>query len=550
MSVYLHKAPKMVLLGLALMLMFSRAVLADEQDVRDLRERMEKLERQNEMLLRRLESAPIAPVVTGDHTQPVSTEEEQQKGGDAKLPADKPPADKPPADKSPWIDVGKNLNMKVAWDNYYPWLMTDDGAFRIHVGGRTQFDMIWAKTTQPVQFGVGGIGKFQDAFNFRRGRLEVEGWMYEVFDFMCEYDFFNTQNVDPTMASNPETNVTNIPVPTEMWGAVNHLPFFGTIRAGNMKPAISLEHITSSRYLDFLERSSVFDAYYNRNNGFQPGIQMFNWTENERLTWALGFFKNNNTVQGWNVSDGDYQLNTRITALPFYRDEGRYMVHLGFGMQYAAPDNGREILRQRWLLRNGPAATQNTVAFASVLGENEMILEPELFINIGPLSIQAEYLTNFLDSITGFTTQSQGTVATPQPGAERTYFSHGGYLQAMYFLTGEHRPYGRTALHGSGAATSRIVPFRNFFWLPGQGCPNPFSTGAWQVGARWSYSDLSNHGINGGQTNECTLGLNWFLNPNAKIQWNYDIGYRGQLGVGSSSNGTYQGFGTRLAFDF
>lgn len=168
-------------------------------------------------------------------------------------------------------------------------------------------------------------------------------------------------------------------------------------------------------------------------------------------------------------------------------------------------------------------------------------------MNLGPLSIQAEYLANFLDNVTGFTTQAQGNVALG--GATTTYFSHGYYVQALYFLTGEHRPYARTALHGSGAAPTRVVPFRNFFWVPGHGCPNPFSSGAWQVGARYSYNDLSNHGIFGGQINEVTLGLNWFLNPNAKIQWNYDIGYRGQLGPGSSSNGTFQGFGIRFAFD-
>jgi phosphate-selective porin OprO/OprP len=85
--------------------------------------------------------------------------------------------------------------------------------------------------------------------------------------------------------------------------------------------------------------------------------------------------------------------------------------------------------------------------------------------------------------------------------------------------------------------------------LPGQNS-NLFSSGAWQVGIRYCWTNLTNNGINGGQVHEVTVGLNWFWNLNMKIQWNYDIGYRGDLGPGSTSNGTFQGFGTRFAFDF
>ena len=51
------------------------------------------------------------------------------------------------------------------------------------------------------------------------------------------------------------------------------------------------------------------------------------------------------------------------------------------------------------------------------------------------------------------------------------------------------------------------------------------SSGA-QVGARYAYSDLDDGKIHGGIINEVTLGVNWFLNPNMKFQWNYDIGHR------------------------
>jgi phosphate-selective porin OprO/OprP len=97
-------------------------------------------------------------------------------------------------------------------------------------------------------------------------------------------------------------------------------------------------------------------------------------------------------------------------------------------------------------------------------------------------------------------------------------------------------------------ATSRVTPYRNFFWVPGHGCPNPFSGGAWQVGVRYSYIDLNNGNVNGGQVQDVTFGLNWYLNPNFKVQWNYDWAYR-SIPNGTSS-GPFQQFGMRFALDF
>lgn len=447
-----------------------------------------------------------------------------------------------------WVDLGKDFGMRGRWVNYQPWLESNDGSFRAHVGGRVQLDGIWTEAPDNVKFGKGGIGPFQDAINFRRARLEMDGWMYEYFDWWAEFDFVNSANIDPTTAAS-ESNVINTPVPTELWGSINFLPWLGTFRFGNQKNPIGLEHLISSRFLDFLERAPYFDTYFNRNNGMQPGLQLINWTADERFTYQYGIYKNNQNIFGWNTGPGEYEFNARATWLPWYQYEGRYMMHLGFGVQYDEPDNGDAVLRYRWSLRNGPPTLHSTVALASIFGHHQTLFQPEFFMNLGSLSIMSEYTFNYLDQISQFQTQTQGTVTVP--GGRKSYISQAWYIQAMYFLTGEYRPYYRTGIHHSGASPTRVIPIRNFFWLPGgHGCPNPFSGGAWQVGARYAWSKLTDNGIYGGDVNEFTLGLNWFLNPNLKIQWNYDIGYRGTLGPGSTSNGIFQGLGTRLAFDF
>ena len=56
--------------------------------------------------------------------------------------------------------------------------------------------------------------------------------------------------------------------------------------------------------------------------------------------------------------------------------------------------------------------------------------------------------------------------------------------------------------------------------MPGENGCNLFSRGAWQVGARYSWIDLNDNGINGGLMRQHTLGLNWYLHRFVKIQVN------------------------------
>jgi phosphate-selective porin OprO/OprP len=73
------------------------------------------------------------------------------------------------------------------------------------------------------------------------------------------------------------------------------------------------------------------------------------------------------------------------------------------------------------------------------------------------------------------------------------------------------------------------------------------SLGAWQAGVRYSWIDLTDKGLNGGTAQDLTFGLNWYLNPNLKIQWNYSVAERDLDGP---SDGYIHGFGMRTAFDF
>ena len=437
----------------------------------------------------------------------------------------------------PTFIVGNNLGLTARWNNGL-FLETVDKAFKVHVGGRTQWDWVGFTADDRVETGVGGVGPINDGVNPRRTRLLVEGTFYEVIDFTAEYDFLgNTFNADPTVAANAK-NIENTPGPTDLWATITHIPWIGNVRFGNMKPPISFEHLTSSRWLNFMERSYAFDTYIGgTNNGFIPGIQMFNWIESERMTGAVGIFKNNQTVFGWNVGDGEYDVTGRVTALPFYRDEGRYLVHVGLGASHRDLDDHVARIRARTLLRNGPFTLQTRLADVTVGGASQTVVVPEFAVVWGPWTLQSEYYGSWIPD---------ATLPAGTPPSKGTYFTQSAYVELLYFLTGENRPYSRTG--GSGAAFGRVIPYRNFFLVRGEDGRRAFGPGAWQIGGRFSWIDLDNSGVLAGTLYDMTLGLNWFLNPNMKFQWNYSLAFRNA--PGATSDGNLQGFGMRMALDF
>ena len=70
------------------------------------------------------------------------------------------------------------------------------------------------------------------------------------------------------------------------------------------------------------------------------------------------------------------------------------------------------------------------------------------------------------------------------------------------------------------------------------------------MAARYNYLDLNDNGLNGGILHNFTAGLNWFWNPNMKIQFDYMATHRDAALAGNLGDGWINGWGIRVASDF
>jgi phosphate-selective porin OprO and OprP len=326
----------------------------------------------------------------------------------------------------------------------------------------------------------------------------------------------------------------------------------GTVKVGNQKNPIGLEHMESSRYLDFIERSFNQDLFYSPfNNGFSPGITASNAVFEKRGSWHVGAFaanmNANTNIFGYGIGD-DYAYTMRGTLLPYFEQDGRYLVHLGTSVEFRDADDGRVRVRSRGNIRNGPPGPFNSVYAdtTSLLADGQNLVNLEAVYQAGSLLIQGEYCFSLVTNAT----QISGVAA---PAGRGDVWLNGGYCEVLYFLTGESRAYS----HERGAF-DRVIPHENAFHVRGSNGRCCTGLGAWQVGIRYDFADLNDNGLNGGTLDGLTLGLNWFLNPNMKFQANCDWTSRGPVSrfvpaagvVNSVGEGDVLGFGTRLAIDF
>lgn len=329
------------------------------------------------------------------------------------------------------------------------------------------------------------LGDAQDTGFIRQARLGASGDMFEVYSYKVEMDFASRDSADQQLTSFKDVYLQ-----------IRELPLVGHVRVGHFKEPFSLEQLTSARFVTFMERS-LADVFVPARN---MGVMAFDHSEDQRITWAVGAFRTmGDTPPFRSDDDGGSALTGRLTWLPWYDEatEGRGLLHFGVSYSFRDFDDPTQRIRQRPETSVGPRVV-DTHNISNLVDAN--FFGPEAALVYGPFSVQSEWIAGFYNRGAGL--------------ANPTF--HGLYVNASYFLTGEHRSYNRSA-----GAFDRVKPYENFFRIRGEDGCIATGLGAWEIAYRYSYLDLNDAGISGGIASDHTFGLNWYLTPYARLMFNY-----------------------------
>lgn len=367
-------------------------------------------------------------------------------------------------------------------------LKSQDGAFQAQVGVYIHADAALHDDERT---------DFSNGTELRRGRLSVGGTLFSDWDYKLEADFAGTT------AGGGTNNVTVTDAFVRYTGL---RPV--TLTAGNFKVPFSLESLGSAKYMTFMERGLPFAFLTTRRLGGQAATGGDNWT------LAAGWFGDGVTTQ--NTDDEGMQLAARATLAPIHG--ARRAVHAGLSGSWVEPQQAAGNRVETVRFRSRPEANLMTdsvldnpllpdgagrsfgvspgrlVDTGNITGDvsGYSLLGAELAAVYGPFSLQGEYIR-----------------AGVNRGAAADVAFDGLYAYGSWFLTGESRAY-----KADKGVFDLLVPRQPFTLKHG-------GSGAWEVALRYSNLDLNDGDIRGGEMDDLTLGLNWYLNQYVRISANY-----------------------------
>ncbi len=383
-------------------------------------------------------------------------------------------------------------------------LESGDGKNSLQVNGRVHFDSRTYDYNESDNTNVASIsGTGADTFDVRRARLGAK---------VKFGDYYSGEVVLNGISSS--SNVVDVAfVNVAWWKPVQ-------FRAGLFKMPFSLEQLTSSNNIDFIERSFVDALIPAKEIG-----AMVHGEPMKGLTYALAFSNGGNVPETDNRVDNK-DIIGRVTANFAELMENKDMV-LHAGLAFAKGDisksNGigdvRTETRGVTFFDTNAIPSNNT--FGADIDRTRTGLEAA--VAYGPVKFQTQYLKANYDYSTSATANVDADIKT-------------WYAEALWTITGESH-----ADRYKAGAFGGIKPKNDFN-------PENFSGGAWEIGARYSKfdaTDFNNNGVAviGAPTNgyakadALTLGVKFVANAHVRFMLDYvNTDFEDRIGTGVAVN--------------
>ncbi len=335
-------------------------------------------------------------------------------------------------------------------------------------------------------------------FDMRRAYLTLQGKWNEYLTWDVTGDF-------------AQTTATQLDV------AWINIAYSDSVQArfGQFKMPFSIEELSSSRFLDFQERSLVNGLAPQKERGAMiHGIPMPGITYGIALSTGQG--KNNNDLVAPR-SNPDIVGRVTVNFAELFEIQANNVVHLGVAMTDGDLPTGFG-LSQRTESRG--LTFFNTAGFTGQ-DVHRRRYGVETVLARGPVKFQGEYL-------------QANYAGRSSAGSDFNRDINAYYAEVMWMITGE-----RYAEAYRNGVNGRIVPIQNY--TPG----STDTWGAWEIGLRVSRYDASDFTTTNpvgtgvlapasaptgnapfastptNAANALTLGLKWYWNPNLKFYLNY-----------------------------
>jgi phosphate-selective porin OprO/OprP len=429
------------------------------------------------------------------------------------------------ADHTRLSTLEQNFNYTTwTFDNARPVVNSGDGRFSMAFRVRFQFDnanFMQDSATTLATNAPQAVRDLSSGAVIRRGFFGVEGKAFK--DFWYEFRLNGGGSDGGSQgASGVPTAGEGDPLLSLARVAYLGIPNF-MINLGVIEPALMFEGTTSSGQLMFMERPEIdniaadsfgaadsrrgIEVRYQKDSVLMPG-------DNLVLNVALTGNKTGSAAGHGSGGDEQAQLLDRV-SYRFWSD-GPSNASIGFSnssILYSGNTAGGGSqtirLRDRPEIRVDGTRLIDTGGIAAKTGNMYAF---DGGVNIDNFFLGGEWAQFQVDRL-----------ASAKLAPDSPTFS-GWYLEGSWVITGEPKTY-------TVSATNNEV---GGFGAPRVASPFSFagdSWGAWELAARYSDTNLNwksttaatataQAGINGGDERVITIGLNWYLNNNVKLQFN------------------------------